>query len=83
MLKRYWFATKPGIGYGVTASSVADAENLLQAFGYPRQGEIVEQIITDFAMEELDANHVLPNSGPLVIRGVWFPCHNMSRIDNA
>jgi len=77
MLQRYWFATQPGLGYGVTASSIADAEDLLRSFGYPRQSEIVERVIQDVAIEELDANHVLPNLGPVVVRGVWFPCHNI------
>lgn len=77
MLKRYWFATRPGIGYGVTATSQIDARSLLHRFGYSREGEIIVEVVENISVSDLDANHVIPNAGPIVIRGVWFPRHNL------
>ena len=77
MLKRYWFATKPGLGYGVTAESRDDAEALLRSFGYPRNGEAVLNVTENIDLGTLDPKHVVPNSGPSVVRGVWFPRHNV------
>jgi hypothetical protein len=77
MLKRFWFATRPGFGYGVTALSRIDAESLLKTYGYPRENEIVYEVVEDIAVSDLDANHVLPNAGPHIVRGVWFPMHNL------
>lgn len=77
MLKRFWFATSPGIGYGVTATSQVDAESLLHVLGYPRENEIIVKVVEDIAVTDLDANHVMPNAGPMVVRGVWFLRHNL------
>ena len=77
LLKRYWFATKPGLGYGVTAESRDDAEELLRSFGYPRNGEAVLNVTENIDLVTLDSKHVLPNSGPSAVRGVWFPRHNV------
>ena len=77
MLKRFWFATHPGIGYGVTATSQVDAESLLHKFGYPREDEIIVEVVEDISASDLDTNHVMPNAGPVVLRGVWFPKHNL------
>jgi hypothetical protein len=77
MLKPYWFATRPGIGYGVTATSQDDAESLLHKFGYPREDETIVEVVEDISVSDLDANHVIPNAGPMFMRGVWFPTHNL------
>jgi hypothetical protein len=77
MLSRYWFCTDRGIGYGVTAFSQADAEALLAAHGYPHGDQKVHQVIVNIAIESLNQGHVIPNMGPVVIRGVWFPRHNV------
>lgn len=79
MLKVFWFHTARGLGYGVTAFSREDAEELLRRFGYPRGGEIVTRVMEDITHAELDPHHVIPNAGPMVIRGVWFPNHSFSR----
>jgi hypothetical protein len=76
-LMRFWFKTEPGLGYGVTAFSRRDAESLLHSFGLPREGETVVQLIENIEVSELDANHILPNSGPVEVRGVWYPLLNL------
>ena len=77
MLTRYWFRVSEVLGYGVTAASRKEAEGLLHSFGYPRAGERVVEIVENIDFQLLDQNHVLPNAGPSVIRGVWFPRHNL------
>ena len=77
MLKRFWFRTESGFGYGVTAYSREDAERLLAALGYPEGGRSIIELIEDVSLSSLDQNHVIPNSGPVVVRGVWFPCRNL------
>jgi hypothetical protein len=77
MMKQYWFSIQPGLGYGVTAESVTEAEKLLASFGYPRTGEKIINITEDVRLDTLDQNHVVPNCGPLMMRGIWFPLHNI------
>jgi hypothetical protein len=76
MLKRFWFTTHPGLGYGVTATSRSEAEVLLSSFGYPHESEKIVGVIEDIAIGDLDQNHVVPNAGPMVVFGVWFPNHS-------
>jgi hypothetical protein len=78
MLTRYWFKTDRGLGFGVTALSVADAEALLNdaRFVRGRDFEVLE-IIEDVDVRTLDQNHVMPNMGPPNLRGVWFPLLNL------
>jgi hypothetical protein len=77
MLKRFWFKTDRGLGYGVTASSRADAEALLASYGYPVPSERVTSVTLDVSAASLDKEHVLPYVGPLSVRGVWYPRHNV------
>jgi hypothetical protein len=77
MLRRYWFQVDRGLGYGVTAISVEDARALLAHYGYPLTGERITGVIEDVALDAVDALHVMPNAGPVVIRGVWYPRHNV------
>lgn len=76
MLVRFWFQTDRGLGYGVTASSQADAEALLKGFGYPLQSERIVSVRQGVSTASLD-KEVLPNAGPLAVRGVWYPCRNV------
>lgn len=78
MLTAFWFRTSKGPGYGVTAFSKKDAEQLLRNLGYPRAGEAVTGCVEGISHAQLDQNHVVPNSGPIVVRGVWFPNHSFS-----
>ena len=77
MLTSFWFKTNRGLGYGVTAHSEQEAKSLLGEFGYPRSGEHIVSVIPDIAASSLDPKHVVPNAGPMVVRGVWFPRHNV------
>lgn len=62
------------MGCGVTASSKADALELLkeQVFLADTMPSI-KKCIEDVEMSELDTRHVLPNIGDSSQRGVWFP----------
>ena len=74
LLRRYWFKTKEHLGFGVTAYSLRDAEQLLDeaARGLGMDYEVLE-VIGDVDVRALDQNHVLPNMGLVNVRGVWFP----------
>lgn len=71
---------------GVTAASVEEAKELLlknfikinyseplQRLQEPREVEVIE----DIDVQLLDKEHVLPNIGPVIFKGVWFPRLNM------
>jgi len=77
MLIPYWFETDVGLGYGVTAASQDEAMHLLRGLGYPRPGEEITDVVTGVAFAALDQNHVVPNAGPIVVRGVCFPMHTL------
>ena len=77
MLTRFWFKTDRGLGYGVTAKSQIDAEELLKRHGYPLPSERVVSVVAGVKLAALDKEEVLPNVGPLAVRGVWFPCRNI------
>lgn len=74
LLHRFWFKTKEGFGFGVTAYSIEDALSLLDEIGRPLalEGDVVD-IIEDVDIRELDQAHVTPNMGPPNFRGVWYP----------
>jgi hypothetical protein len=77
MLTPFWFRTNIGLGYGVTAESLQEAQSLLSALGYPKAGEIILESIPGIKFSDLEESHVAPNAGTLVVRGVWFPRHNL------
>jgi len=66
------------LGFGVTAHSQADAFSLLEANGYDfhRRAKRVE-VQVGATPSTVSAKHVAPNSGPHVVRGVWFPAYNV------
>ena len=71
MLIPYWIECVDAPGVGITASSEADALKLLaEAFGGERD---VEHIAVLRNASELDQNHVVPNMGNWLKRGVWYP----------
>jgi hypothetical protein len=78
-LSAFWFRLNKGLGYGVTAFSKEDAEQLLSSFGYPRDREVVTDVVEGITHAQLEQNHVVPNAGPIIVRGVWFPNHSFSR----
>lgn len=78
----YWITTGDHwgpLGFGVTAWSVEDALRLLKDEGFDlfdRLDHIHIQENVTFA--DLDKGHVVPNMGPMVMRGVWYPRRNLS-----
>jgi hypothetical protein len=78
LLRRYWFQTKTGFGFGVTAYSIADARELLAAVIHDRYRESEVLTITeDVDIRSLDQAHVISNMGPPNLRGVWYPLLNL------
>jgi hypothetical protein len=60
--------------FGVTAYSIDDAYSLLKVLGYDyyRTAKKIE-VKENVKWDELEENHVRPNIGPIVVRGVWYP----------
>ena len=80
-LASYWIVTgfKHGpFGFGVTAWSVEDAIQLIKSHGFEVSDNLDEmQIRENVTFAYLDQNHVVPNMGPMVMRGVWYPRLNL------
>ena len=71
MLVPYWIECEDAPAVGITAQSEADALALLEkAFGSERRPSHVIRI---HDATELDQNHVVPNMGNWLKRGVWYP----------
>jgi hypothetical protein len=72
-LRPYWIKTDIpyDLGAGITAYSEQDAAALFR-LAWPNAYKIVEiAIIRD--MREIDQNHVAPNMGNWMKRGIWYP----------
>jgi hypothetical protein len=75
----FWIATGSPqwpLGFGITAWSLEDAVQIIRALGYgsylpgdPSSLHVTEGV----TMASLDQQHVIPNMGPIVVRGMWFP----------
>ena len=78
-LRRFWFPADQGFGIGVTATTEAEAHTLAQeaATRYLPPGAVLGSVVSDVDVSTLDAGHVLPNMGPAVVRGVWYPRLNL------
>ena len=77
-LTAYWitFPEDPHfpLGFGVTAWSLQDAYSILDELGYDQHRRAKRtEVQADVAAADLDQNHVRLNSGPLVVRGLWYP----------
>jgi hypothetical protein len=81
VLRRYWFEFEPistpyplNPGCGVTAYNYADAVSLMRdsVFGGGDTPKIT-RFLEDVDVSKLDAGHVIPNMGSVLVRGVWFP----------
>ena len=75
LLTRYWFNAPGLFGFGVTAYSLADALYLLESEGILLATD--SEVVEDIDVSALDAAHVILNSGPPCLRGVWYPCLNI------
>lgn len=78
-LTAYWIIP-PGLhsllGLGVTAWSLEDALRIVTALGFGRYlPENLEDLTVreGITVAELDQRHVVPNMGPIVLRGMWYP----------
>lgn len=84
MLTRFWIKFEErgeypyyggvfGFGVGVTAYSLADAKTLLETKIFKGALPEISDIHEGVNYDELEANHVKPNMGIMVNRGIWFP----------
>jgi hypothetical protein len=67
----------PG-GFGITARDWQDAMYLLAEArrvlsARPVEESMIESSTDVRSIDELDQNHVVPNMGMMLHRGVWFP----------
>jgi hypothetical protein len=82
-LKIYWFEMGRSFGpslawFGITAKDFDDALLLLakaaeQVYRVEFNAEMIESWKEIEHVDELDQNHVVPNMGLILRRGVWFP----------
>jgi hypothetical protein len=77
MLIAFWFNTSKGLGFGVTAESLESAAELLRQHGYPPRGVEVTNVVAGVKFAALDQKHVVPNAGPIVVKGIWYPRLNV------
>jgi hypothetical protein len=62
------------LGFGVTAFSLADALRLIEDAGYELPDDRTTLHVTaDIRTSDLDQSHIVPNMGPIVVRGMWYP----------
>jgi len=84
-LEAYWISFPQDslclIGFGVTARSVEDAFGLIREQGFDTwfAGAREIRILSGVRSADLDQSHVLPNSGPMQFRGVWYPAANIDK----
>jgi len=61
---------------GVTAFSLDDANKLIHDEGWDIEIQNA-QVIEGIDPADLDQGKIVPNMGPIVCRGVWYPCLNI------
>lgn len=79
-MKRFWIEFEESIPYsplsigcGITANNYDDAISLLRDRVLKGRDIKIRTIVADIDVSSLDAGHVLPNMGNVMVRGVWFP----------
>jgi len=78
MLRRFWFPLSRGFGIGVTAATEDEARTMAEETrAYYFADAVFTGLVPDVQLSTLDQNHVVPNAGPVVIRGVWYPRLNL------
>ena len=64
--------------YGVSAYSLDDAVALLGASGYSLDPHDPAVSVRDnVVLDEFEQRHIGPSMGPMQLRGVWYPQHNL------
>jgi hypothetical protein len=74
-LRRFWFPVLGRMGIGVTAFDLGEATRMANEVRdrlFPLSPEL-DDVIEDVDVSTLDERHVVPNMGPVVVRGVWYP----------
>ncbi len=76
-LTKYWLTfnatNSHALGIGVTAYSLEDAIRLVSEKLFKSEPLPAFEHRTVIRLEELEHNHVLPNIGLIMFRGIWFP----------
>ena len=53
---------------------MSDALRILREFGFKLPDDISDfKIIEGVRVADLDQKHIVPNIGPIIVRGVWYP----------
>jgi hypothetical protein len=76
LLRSYWITfhdkrTFPQIG--VTGRSIVEAFTILHSEGHRASPDDTPAVVENVRLQDLDPNHVVPNTGPIVCRGIWCP----------
>ena len=78
MLRRFWFPLSRGFGIGVTAATEDEARLMAEDTRSRHFSDAVfTGLVPDVEFAALAQNHVVPNAGPVVVRGVWYPRLNL------
>jgi len=73
-LRAFWFRLSRGLGIGVTAATEDEARAMAEGVRARYFADAtIAGVVPDVEFSALDQNHVVPNAGPIVVRGVWYP----------
>jgi len=77
-LRRFWFPVPGHLGIGISAHTRLEA-NAIATGCAKKQGWTLDvgACIEDIDLQLLDPKHVLPNVGPVVFHGIWYPPLNL------
>lgn len=68
--RRHW--------YGVSGYSLEDALALLRASGFALDvRDPAVSVREHVVLDDYERRHIGPNMGPMQLRGVWYPRHNL------
>ena len=82
-LDTYWISFQKDsnlpFGIGVTALSEEDAFALIRDQGIDAWFEGAKEVLVvkGVRIHDLDQSNVVPNIGPMQLRGVWYPANNI------
>jgi hypothetical protein len=78
-LTAFWIKSpcpRAPLGFGVTAWSLEDALQIIQALDYgtylPADLALLD-VVTGVTVDDLDQPHVISKMGPIIVRGIWYP----------